>query len=54
MFTFCIVMAVIVYFLFLGWVVLFFAAVKRMNHHWERVFRESNDDLLGESVRRTA
>ena len=40
MFVVWILMAALVYFLLLGCVAAFLAAVSKMNHHWERAFRE--------------
>ena len=40
--VFWIFMAALVYFLLLGCVLVFFAAVGRMNQHWERAFHEAH------------
>ena len=37
-----IIVAAVVYFLLLACLLVFFAAVNRMNRHWQRVFRESH------------
>ncbi len=44
MFWFWIIMAAVAYFALLTCVLVFFAAVGKMNRHWERVFRESHGD----------
>jgi len=42
MLLFWIMLAAVVYFSVLGGVLVLFAAVSRMNHHWERAFREAD------------
>jgi hypothetical protein len=42
MFVFWIFLAALAYILLLGCVLAFFSAVSRMNHRWERAFREAN------------
>ena len=44
MLTFWIIMAAVVYFTVLACVLVFFAAVSKMNRHWERVFRETHSE----------
>ena len=37
-----VMLAAVVYFVFLGGILAFFAGVSRMNRHWKRVLRDSH------------
>ena len=49
-----IVIAAVIYFLLLGMVLVFFASVSKMNHHWERAFRQSHPGAEEEHFFRAA